>query len=239
MRCFLRVGFSAAVWFAAAASALGDCGPSQLERGTVSTITHGGDIVLTDARRLRLAGLHYQTGLDHQSYLSPSTLKSGDQLAFGVLGENKDRWLRYAAMVFKLDGDRPPDWLQRRLLSEGRALIRPELDLGACWALLKQTEAEFSRNLPKSVPEGGRFTRVEGRVLRVGEGRSAHFINLVDPLGERITGLVQKRYLRRFKEAGVDVSQLRGQSIRLRGVRNVRNISVIPLTMVEQIEMIR
>jgi hypothetical protein len=233
VRRFWNIGFCGVIWLAISTPALAGCGPSELERGTVSQITSDGDIVLSDSRRLRLAGLHMKPDA------VTSVLTAGDQLAFGLISESKDRWSRHGAMVFRLEGEKPPEWLQHKLLSQKQALVRPELDLGDCWALLKQTEAEFRKNLPALAQEGGRFARTEGKVLRVGEGRSAHFINLVDPSGERITGLVQKRYLRRFKDAGVDVSQLRGQFIRLRGVRSVRNISVLPLTMVEQIEIVR
>jgi hypothetical protein len=52
-------------------------------------------------------------------------------------------------------------------------------------------------------------------------------------------GLILKRHLKRFSDNGVDVDKLRGQIIRMRGVRNLRNATIIPLTSVDQIEIVR
>jgi hypothetical protein len=210
-----------------------DCGPPSLERAIVERVTAEGDVVLSDARRLRLAGLYL-----HQvdPLLWP---KAGDAVAVGLLGEDKDRWSRHAAMVFTLPDGQSPEWLQATLLSRGSALVRPETVLGGCWPLLTAAEAQHEGKLPKTAAEGGRFVRVSGRVQRVGDGRSAHFITVFDRSGERLTGMVQKRHLRRFTDAGVDVKQLRGQVIRMRGIRSVSNTSLISLMMAEQIEIVR
>ena len=215
-----------------------DCGPAELERVIVERISAEGDVILADARRLRLAGLHI---LSVNLNLWP---KPGETIGLALLQEgkdreNKDRWSRQSAMLFTLAADGQPQWFQQRLVAAGVALVRPEADLGGCWALLRHIERGLESKLAQPKPEGGRFARVSGRVQRVGEGRSAHFINLVDASGERITGLVQKRYLKRFSDAGVDVKQLNGHFIRLRGVRNIANASIITLTTVDQIETMR
>ncbi len=92
---------------------------------------------------------------------------------------------------------------------------------------------------PDPPREAGRFARVEGRVSRVGEGRGAIFVSLSEAGGARVSGLVRKRHLPRLKQAGVDVQNLRGHVIRLRGTRSVTNPAVIPVTMAEQIEIVR
>ena len=132
-----------------------------------------------------------------------------------------------------------PVWLQQRLIQGGAALARPEAGLGGCWPLLSRLEAEAEAALPGTPPEAGRFARVSGRVSRVGEGRGAHFITVFEPGGGRITGLVRKAHLARFRQAGVDVPALRGHVIRLRGVRSATNPALIPLTAAEQIEIVR
>jgi hypothetical protein len=214
-------------------AAVADCGPARLERATVERVTSDGDIVLADSRRLRLAGLHLG------AFRPEDWPQSGETIAFGVLDDEKDRWSRLPALVFALPEGRPAEWLHKRLLERGAALARPESGLDGCWDLLRAEEAAVQAKLPKDQAEAGRFSRVAGRVQRVGEGRSAHFITLFDRSGTRVTGLVQKRHLKRFREGGVDVAQLRGQFIRLRGVRSATNSTVIPLTMVEQIEIVR
>jgi hypothetical protein len=228
-----RVAFCVGMLFLLPAPARASCGPDALEQAQLQSVSPEGDLVLADSRRLRLAGLFLQKP-DLTAYLKP-----GDAIAVGILGETKDRWSRYPALVFTLKDIAGPQWLQETLLRGGQALARPEEGLGDCWILLKKAEAVMRSSLPKTAPEGGRFARAEGRVQRVSEGRSAHFITLFDASGGRITGLIQKRHMKRFSEAGVDVGQLRSQFIRLRGVRSVRNASVISLTMPDQIEIVR
>ncbi|MFM9974084.1 MAG: hypothetical protein ACKVON_05845 [Beijerinckiaceae bacterium] len=222
------------------APALARCGPDSLEQAKLESITLDGDLILADSRKLRLAGLFLgEGGLFLGEAGLKARLKPGDAVAVGLLSETKDRWSRYPAIVFTLSGTGAPQWLQERLLRDGQALARPEESLGDCWVLLKNAEASRRVKSPERAPEGGRFARIEGRVQRVSEGRSAHFITLFDASNTRVTGLIQKRHLKRFSDAGVDVAQLRSHFIRLRGVRSVRNASVIPLTMADQIEIVR
>jgi hypothetical protein len=164
-------------------------------------------------------------------------VRAGETIAFGTLDE-ADRWGRLPAIVFALPEGGEPVWLQQHLATTGRAFIRFEPALGGCWPLLKASEAG-AKALPPTAAEPGRFARVEGRVSRVGEGRSAHFVTVFDANGQRLTGLVQKRHLTRFARGGVDVSKLAGHIVRLRGIRSLRNRQVIALTRAEQIEIVR
>jgi hypothetical protein len=210
-----------------------DCGPASLETTVVERVTPDGELILRDLRKIRLAGLHLGA-VNTEHWPRP-----GETIAIGLLSDGKDRWSRLPAMVFTVAEGQPPQWLQQRLIERGAALVRPEADLEGCWPLLTQAEAKAEAKLPRPAVEPGRFARISGRVQRVGDGRSAHFINLYDRSGERVTGLVLKRNLKRFRDAGVDVTQLRGQFIRIRGIRSATNATVIPLTQVEQIEIVR
>jgi hypothetical protein len=206
------------------------CGPERLERATVARVSAEGDIHLTDGRAVWLAGLHQP-----QAHAVP--LRAGDAIAVGPLGE-MDRWSRLPAVVFALPDGGEPVWLQDHLARSGRALVRPMPALGGCWPLLAAAEAKASAR-PATPDEPGRFARVEGRVGRVGEGRTAMFVNVYGAAGQRATGLIQKRHMRRLAEAGVDVKALAGHIVRLRGVRSLRNSQVIALTRAEQIEIVR
>ncbi|MGL4241886.1 MAG: hypothetical protein ACRCTI_12300 [Beijerinckiaceae bacterium] len=206
------------------------CGPERLERATLARVAADGDIHLTDGRVLRLAGLHRPDG-----GLVP--LRAGENVAFGGLAES-DRWSRLPAVVFALPEGGEPVWLQEHMAARGQALVRFEPALGACWPLLLKAEARAAA-LPVALPEPGRYARIEGRVSRVGEGRSAHFVTIFDSAGQRLTGMVQKRHMARLKRGGVDVSSLTGQIVRLRGIRSLRNSKVILLTRAEQIEIVR
>jgi hypothetical protein len=206
------------------------CGPEVLERGVVARLGPGGDIALADGRVLRLAGLH---GVD----AGRLPLRPGDAAGHGALGE-ADRWGRIPTVVFVLPEGGEPLFLQGWLASSGRALIRHEPAIGDCWTLLKAAEARATER-PEPPVEAGRFARVEGRVLRIGEGRTAHFLSIADVSGARVTGLVQKRDLARLARNGVDLAALRGHIVRLRGVRSLRNPGVIAVTRAEQIEIVR
>ncbi len=214
------------------ALAIDICGPASLTTGIIKSISPEGDLTLEDGAILRLAGLQLPSGID----MTP--LRTGHTIAFGLLSDTPDRWSRYPAVVFHLPTQAPPIWVQQRFVEDGKALIRPEDQLGACWALLKAAEAIARRPQP-SIVQAGRFARIEGRVGRVGEGRSVWFVNVFDPTGQRVTGVVQKRHLRRMADGGVDVNALQGQIIRLRGVRSIRNTGVIQVTLADQIEIVR
>ncbi len=204
------------------------CGPDRLERGVLARFGAEGDLHLADGRVLRLAGLHRP---------EPLPLRPGEQIAFGLLGE-ADRWSRLPAVVFALPEGGDPLWLQEHLAATGRAAVRWEPSLAGCWALLTAAEAK-ARTRPDLPQEPGRFARIEGRVSRIGEGRTAHFVTIVDGAGRRITGVIQKRHLRRLQQAGVDVAALKGHIVRLRGVRSLRNPQAVGLSRAEQIEIVR
>jgi hypothetical protein len=206
------------------------CGPETLERAAMARAGRPGEVVLADGRVLRLAGLHLTT-------VDALPVRSGETVAFATLGE-PDRWDRLPAIVFALPEGDEPVFLQAWLAASGRAAIRFEPALTSCWPLLVAAEAKARAQPPLPV-EAGRYARVGGRVVRVGEGRTAQFITLIDEAGLRTTGLVQKRMLQRLKTGGVDVPALRGHIVRLRGVRSLRNPHVIAVSRAEQIEVVR
>jgi hypothetical protein len=221
---------STALASAAPASDSLACGPDRLEQAVLARVSPEGDMHLADGRVLRLAGLH---GVE----AARLPARPGDRLAIGLLGE-PDRWSRLPALVFALPEGAEPVWLQQHLAASGAAAIRPDATLGGCWTLLQAAEAS-ARSRPVLAVEPGRFARVEGRVSRIGEGRTAHFLTVYDNAGQRVTGLIQKRDLRRITQGGVDVAALKGHIVRLRGVRSLRNPQVIALTRADQIEMVR
>ncbi len=208
------------------------CGPARLDLVTLQRVAPSGELVLSDGRMVRLAGVQATADALRAAFVP------GESLAVGMLSEAPDRWSRFPALVFKLKEGDSPQFSQHALLASGRVLARPERDLGSCWALLVQAEAGAGR-VPVTAVEAGRFARVEGRVSRIGDGRSAKFITLQDSEGRRTTGVIQKRFLKRMKADGVDVEALKGQTVRLRGVRGLRNPATIALTLGEQIEIVR
>jgi hypothetical protein len=211
--------------------AFANCGPAVLEKAVVERVTENGDIILRDSRKLKLAGLHI---------VKPEAVqrvKAGETIGIGVISESLDRWSRFSVLIFT--GANQREWMQERLILEGAALARPDEELGACWPLLTGIERKIALKGQNTAKEAGRYTRVEGRVTRISEGRTARFISVITADDGRVAGMILKRHFKRFSDNGVDVDRLRGQIIRLRGVRNIRNASIIPLTSVDQIEIMR
>jgi hypothetical protein len=213
------------------APAFANCGPAVLEKAMVERVTENGDIILRDSRRLKLAGLHL---------VKPEAVqrvKAGETIGIGLISSSLDRWSRFSALIFT--GANQQEWMQEKLILDGAALARPDDELGACWLLLTGIERKMALKGQNTAKEAGRFSRVEGRVMRVSEGRTARFITVITAEDGRIAGMILKRHFKRFSDNGVDVDKLRGQIIRIRGVRNIRNASIIPLTSVDQIEIMR
>jgi hypothetical protein len=225
------VALMLAVFFHRFSFANANCGPATLEKAVVERVTTDGDIILRDSRKLKLVGLHLVKPEAVQS------LKAGETIAVGLLGSSLDRWSRYSALIFT--GPSQQEWLQEKLIIEGAALARPDDELGACWLLLTGIERKTAATIQNPSTEAGRYTRIEGRVLRISDGRTARFISVMTANDGRVAGMILKQHFKRFSDNGVDVDKLRGQIIRLRGVRNIRNASIIPLTSVDQIEIMR
>jgi hypothetical protein len=205
------------------------CGPPSLSPATIARVTGDGDILLQDGRSLRLAGLQTTRSLGDRAP------KPGDAIAFGAISDEADRWGRLPALVFTRDESGGLTLLHETAIANG-ARVRPEAGLGDCLRLLSRIEA---RAAPAARGEAGRFDRIEAKVQRVGEGRSALFVWLPDRGGVRTMGVVQKRHLARFTTAGVDVKALGGKTVRLRGVRGARNAAAIAIASPEQIEIVR
>jgi hypothetical protein len=209
------------------------CGPATLTLGRVQGVETTGDIRIENGPLLRLAGLHLPQGVNRE------TPGAGTAVAYGLLTDEPDRWGRLAAIVLLDDQAATPRLLQERWLAAGHAVARPESALGTCWPILTAAEARHARRLPVLPAEAGRFARIEGRVGRVSDGRGTTFLSVFNRDGQRTAAMIQKRYLRRFASAGIDVAGLNGQLVRIRGVRSARNALVIPLTQPEQIEIVR
>lgn len=194
---------------------------------TLDRLTPENELLLSDGRLIKFAGI-ILIG-------KPPELATGARLSLTIIGE-ADRWNRLPALVARAGQSQT---LQQDLLANRQALVRPEAGLGGCLALLQQAEAISPLPFPVLPREAGRFTRLEGRVIRLSEGRSAWFITMPDGAGRTAAAMVQKRDLQRFKLAGRDIATLANMRIRVRGTRHVRNPDLIPLAHPDEIEIIR
>lgn len=155
-----------------------------------------------------------------------------------------DRWGRDAAVVALREGEARID-LAELLVAEGLALVDPGERDALCRPDLLALEAEARarrRGLWASgttlVPadradllreRNGRFAVVEGRVVSVGERRDRTYLNFGRDISRDFAAVVPKRTWLALKASGISAESLRGQTVRLRGVVEIRRAPVIEL----------
>jgi hypothetical protein len=236
------LGLSIFLWFLRASAYA--CGPPTLETVRVIQIIDRSDIALADGRRLRLAGT--RAPADIRSLLEERLL--GADVAIGLLSEKPDRWKRLPALVFIQTGA-GPQWLQAEGLAQGWLQAWPEVDVRECWPLLLSAERPAIRqgiglwrnagqvltvsadSQTAQPAEGDRV--IEARVVRFGEGRRHMFLGLTTSMKTSPFAMILKQREAEFMRMGIDLRQLPGKRIRLRGFLSDRKL-VLP----QQIEVL-
>ena len=145
--------------------------------------------------------------------------------------------------------------LQETLLAQGEALVSARIGEKACTEALFTAEKAAraarrglwadpnfaplsSENLAGLDAARGRFALVEGRVLSVRESGATIYMNFGRRWTRDFTVTLLKRQQRTFAAAGLDVKQLEGRSIRVRGVIERRGGPIIDAAAPEQIELV-
>jgi hypothetical protein len=207
------------------------CGPDTLEPARLRGF-EAGDLLLSDGRRLRLAGLE---PLPRTAAALPATLP-GREILLGLTGTATDRWGRLPALVF-LPGaaGEAPQWLQARLLGRGEARVAADLAPADCAAALLAAEAPAIRQRlglwgdpdyavltdfdpGRIAARVGRQVVVEGRIIRVNEGRRMIFADVQGTGSTRLGVWVDRRMAGRLAAAGRPaMTAWRGRTLRLRG----------------------
>jgi endonuclease YncB( thermonuclease family) len=200
---------------------------------------------LEDGRLVRLAGLDVpmiaRGGFDAAT---PARARLADRwvgkdVAVASLATKPDRWGRWLADLSTADGASAAT----DLLNAGFARVRPEFETRGCESdrLAAESTARAAGlglwNDPDSILDAsdleglrandGRFVVIEGVVRRVGTGRSRIYLDF----GRRdgFTAVVARKAEPAFERRGVALGNLRGQTIRVRGVLDGRFGSRIEL----------
>jgi endonuclease YncB( thermonuclease family) len=235
----------------AGCSGLGD------ERAVVAAIGARGEILLSDGRAARLAGLDIpdpsrgepETADDARVWLSSRLV--GREVQLRRLGAATDRWGRLLADIAIAGPDSPPGPVSLALLSAGLARVRPEAEARDCLAerLAAEEAARTSglglwtdsyygvveaTDLDDLGRRDGQFAIVEGVVSRVGQGRERTWLDF----GRRggFSAVVAARQTKAFERAGLVLSALAGARIRVRGAMDNRFGLRMPIAGPEQIE---
>lgn len=216
--------------------------------GTVAAVRDGRTLMLADGRELRLAGIETAGhGAD-----ALRALADGQILHLRSTSPGTDRYGRLIAYA-ALPG--ATTTLQEALLAQGEALVSARIGEKTCSETLLAAEKAArtgkrglwadpnfaplsSENLAGLDAARGRFALVEGRVLSVRESGATIYMNFGRRWTRDFTVTLLKRQQRTFAAAGLDVKQLEGRSIRVRGVIERRGGPIIDAAAPEQIELV-
>lgn len=216
--------------------------------GKVAAVRDGRTLILDDGRELRLAGIEIVAG----SHNALRQLAGGQTLRLERFGEGTDRYGRLIAFAY-LPG--AGGSLQEALLEQGHALVSARIGGKACAGGLLAAERGAraakrglwadpnsaplsSENLPGLEAAAGHFALVEGRILSVRESGAVIYMNFGRRWTRDFTVTMLKRQQRLFADAGVDVKQLEGRRIRVRGWIERRGGPIVEAAAPEQIELI-
>jgi endonuclease YncB( thermonuclease family) len=229
-------------------AAAASCALAPIGFATVTAVRDGGTLTLDDGRELRLAGIEMTPGTRE----ALRTLAEGRTLRLQRLGAETDRHGRLVAFATPPG---PGPSLQHSLLEQGLARVSARIGQKACAVELLAAESAArqarrglwadpnfaplsSENLRGLEAARGHFALVEGRVLSVRESGASIYLNFGRRWTRDFTVIVLKREQRTFAGEGLDLKQLEGRRIRVRGWVERRGGPVIEAAVPEQIERI-
>jgi micrococcal nuclease len=238
---------------------------SQPETGTVASVIDGETLKLSDGRVIRLIGAKAPPpplgwrGDDPWPFVDEAKdaftrLAVGKEVELKFGGRRIDRHGYLLAQVFVVSGDKHL-WLQEELVAKGFARVYSFADNRACARELLAREAEARANRrglwgssayriagALDLKRLGRLTHtyqlVEGSVVAVGEGGGRLYLNFAKDWRSDFTISVERKDLSAFAAAGMDLKQLAGARLRVRGTLAWRNGPMIEASHHEQIELL-
>jgi endonuclease YncB( thermonuclease family) len=224
------------------------CRLTPLGVAAVGSVRDGRTVILADGRELRLAGIE----VADRGAEALRALVDGQTIRLENFGPGTDRYGRMVAFV-SLPG--AGQSVQETLLEQGQALVSARIGDKACAEALLAGERRArnarrgqwadpnfaplgSENLPGLDAARGHFALVEGKVLSVRESGAVIYMNFGRRWTRDFTVTILKRQQRTFTAAGVDVKQLEGRRVRVRGWIERRGGPIIEAAAPEQIELI-
>ena len=185
---------------------------------------------------------------------------AGRAVAVHPLGTAPDRWGRTVALVFAAGEETPAPAVSaaqgrvsvaEAMIEAGFARARPDPRIASCWTtfLAIESSARSARAGVWAQPSDavipaeardrlraslGSMAIVEGRIVRVGQGRTRLYLSFGD--GSAFAIAVERRVAERLKAAGFDPAAWTGRRLRVRGYLDDRFGMQVELTSMDQIE---
>lgn len=223
------------------------------------SVIDGDTLVLADGREIRLVGLQApklplgRAGfeawpLSAEAKARLEALALGRHLDLGFGGRRGDRHGRVLAHLFDADGR----WIQGELLASGLARVYSFADNRAAVAEMLALEREARaagrgiwgdsfyavRSAEAAGDWLGGFELVEGRVLAVGRGGGAAFLNFAEDWRQDFTLVLDRAAQKLFAAEGIALDGFAGRRVRVRGWLESYNGPMIEVTHPEQIELL-
>lgn len=228
----------------------------ELFKSRVIEIVDGDTVVLANKMEIRLVGLQapkislgrknfkeWPLGYESKEALSSLIMDKDVMLYYG--GEKMDRYGRALAHLFLEDGT----WVQGEMLKRGMARVYSFSDNRSIVPEMLKEEYEarvnnigiWNLNFYKIKPQeiSGKYTNsfqvISGRILDVAEVRSNTYLNFGDDYRSDFTIVVPYRVKKMFEKMDINLTNLEGKNIFVRGWLKYYNGPSIDLTHPEQL----
>ncbi len=253
----------AAVMLLAADLARAACDLKDAGKATIVEVLNTESLLLEDGRAIRLVGtLAPRTGtrwaqamgLEDKIMAALEERLLGKEVRLRLGARERDRYGRLLTHVFVGEGDEPL-WVQEALIRDGLAMVYSFADNRDCVRELQQAE-RAAREAEAGLWEQGvfrvrdaadldsldgllySFQIVEGRVEDVAESRGRIYLNFGEDWRTDFTATVAPSDRDSFSGSGIQLPDLEGRAIRVRGWLERRNGPMIDVTHPEQIELV-
>ena len=217
-----------------------DCAAvTQEQPARIDSIAARGEFNLADGRKIRPLGIVIM-----QSSILPGMIERqlpiwrGRDIDLAHLSPHPDRWGRHSswAATPSIMAGHDPLPVTLALLQDGVGLADPSEVPLDCRKTLLKAEADARRGkrgiwrdgeemmINANTPAGsvrqrsGQFSVMEGRVLRVGEGRQRNFIDFGTRGSGAASGAIPRRNMAMVLPSGIKLADLKGKRLRMRGV---------------------
>jgi endonuclease YncB( thermonuclease family) len=229
------------------------CNLETIGTATFKTAVDGRTVTLADGREIRLAAIETPTDETRGTAARGAieSLLAGREISLKRLGSDSDRHGRVAAFAYLGNDARS---VQAALLAAGHARVAAWVGDRDCALELLRSEQQArqgrlgiwadphyvirrSEHPAEVLAERGRFALVEGQVLSVRESGGTIYMNFGRRWSEDFTVTIPKRLERTFTAAGLELKNLSGRRVRVRGVVEERGGPWIEAVRPEQIEI--
>ena len=217
--------------------------------GRVNAVIDARSVRLEDGREVRLAGI--ELAFPEKQTQALATLLAGRDVRLSAEDDAPDRYGRELAFVWRLPDE---TLVQRELLTQGEAIVSPDISDRDCAASLMAAEGtarEAKRGIwadptaikntesPGGILTGiGRFMLVEGKVLSVRQAGATTYLNFGRNWTRDFAVTIPRQALADLAAAGLEPKSLENKRIRVRGFVEARTGPRIEVLRAGQIELL-